>query len=116
MNRTGDSARAARYPIKVLVHYRVSRESVWHEGMTENISATGVLFRCEAGAERSSQIEMNFILPIEISGERGAEVVCRGHIVRTELLDKAGCVCAMAAKISDYRLKRESGLSKERST
>lgn len=113
-NRTGNSTRAARYPIKVPLRYRLCGEGVWQKGRTENISATGVLFRCEEIVEQSRAIEMNFLLPIEISGEGGAEVICRGNIVRTDWSYEAGTVCTMAAKIIDYRLMRGYGTFREK--
>ncbi len=112
MNRIGDSTRAARYPIKVPLRYRFSGEWVWQKGRTENISATGVLFRCKEITEQNKPIEIHFVLPIETKGEGGAEVICHGKIVRTDWSYEAGCVCTLAAKITDYRLMRGYGMYK----
>ena len=49
--------------------------------MTDNISRSGVLFRTPEMMEESTPLEMHFALPLEVSGQPGALVACRGRIV-----------------------------------
>jgi hypothetical protein len=88
------------------LRYRLSGESKWRKGTTENISRSGVLFRGEEFAEPNTSLEMSFVLPDEIFGVRSAEVVCRGIVVRAERPKGAGAFPALASTISHYRFIR----------
>ena len=62
--------------------YRVAEDPAWHEGRTENVSRSGVLFHAEHLMEPDTSIEMVLMLPIEIAGEAAGTAMCRGRIVR----------------------------------
>jgi hypothetical protein len=109
---SSDSRRAPRFPIRVPLLYRVDGEATWRPGKTENISYTGIFFRTEFIADRETRIEMNFVLPVKNARERGAEVVCRGDIVRLEASAGSDKPSALAARIWDYRLKRGDEITK----
>jgi hypothetical protein len=98
--------RAQRFGIQINLRYRLSGESKWWKGTTENISRSGVLFRGEEFAEPSTPLEMSFVLPAEIFGVRPAEVVCKGTVVRSERPENAGAFPALASTISHYRFVR----------
>ena len=107
MNPTlSESGRAARFRLQMPLRYRVSGESDWHEGKTENISRSGVLFRAQHLIDIDASIEMSFVLPVRIPNEAAAEVVCSGQVVRTVPPSGAAPQPAIAAKIRDYRLIR----------
>ena len=98
--------RAHRYEICTVVRYRVRGEHKWYEGITENISTTGLLIRADYLPDPDTTIELNFYLPVALYGERAAEVCCRGVIVRL-----ANCVAptgaiAFASTIVHARLLR----------
>jgi PilZ domain len=82
--------RAPRYAVQMPIQYRLLGSSAWRDGTTENISRSGVLFRCARVLEHSTWLEMNLSLPAEIAGERAANVICRGRIVRA-IVPAAGC-------------------------
>jgi hypothetical protein len=103
--------RAPRFSIEVPFYFRQSGESSWREGMTDNISRSGVLFRTPEMLEESTLLEMHFALPLEVSGQPGALVACRGRIVRTVPADSPDALPAMAATISRYRFVRRKGLA-----
>jgi len=44
------------------------------------------------------------VLPIEIEGIGGAEVLCRGEVVRIEHQEQADVSPALAARFLEYRL------------
>jgi hypothetical protein len=89
------------------LHFRTPGESDWLEGETENISRSGVLFHAPAPVDVSTPIEMSFMLPVDMSGQSGALVLCRGRVVRTLLPAASDDPPAMAAKFSEYRIIRE---------
>jgi hypothetical protein len=96
--------RAIRYPIRMPIRYRVSGEFYWHEGRTENISRSGVLFRTEQPLAMRTAVEMLMTLPAEISGGNQATVVCRGRVVRVVPAGAEEPQPAIAATIAGYRL------------
>jgi hypothetical protein len=98
--------RAARFAIQIPLRYRASGETNWHGGRIENISRSGVLFRAEHRLEPKTSLEMSFVLPVEIGGEGGAEVICGGYIVRMVEPLTPDNLPGLAAAILDYRLLR----------
>jgi hypothetical protein len=98
--------RARRFGIQIHLRYRLSGESKWWKGTTENISRSGVLFRGEEFAEPNTPLEMSFVLPEEIFGMRRAEVVCRGTVIWSERPKRPGVFPALASTISHYRFIR----------
>ncbi len=103
--------RAPRFTIHAPLHYRPSGGAVWHKGRTENISRSGMLFRVAQLMEVDTPIEMTFVLPVEVGGEAGTEVVCQGQIIRKVLPSAPDVAAILAARISDYRLVRGKGAS-----
>lgn len=89
-----------RFPIEAPLRYRVHGERHWREGTTVNISKSGVLFRCNQAVVPGTNVEMSFMLPVELSGEPGAKVTCRGVIVRSKEFP------LIAARIHGSRLLR----------
>jgi len=82
------------------VRYRLVGDSNWHQGQTENISRSGLLFRVERASEPRAPIEMRLALPVTLDGEAAASIVCFGRIVRK------GEDFTLAAKILEYRFER----------
>ena len=76
--------RERRVRHRVAVQFRISSNYVWIDGMTENISRTGLLFRSPKPIEVGSAIELDFEMPVEISGGGNARVLCEGKVVRLE--------------------------------
>lgn len=104
--RASSKTRARRYPIQVSLRYRIPSESQWHQGQTENISRSGILFQADNVLEAKTQVELSFPLPVEIGGEPGALVFCEGQIVRTVLPATTDARPALAARIVDFLFVR----------
>jgi len=98
--------RARRYPIQVGLRYRTASETQWHQGQTQNISRSGILFQGDILLEAKTPVELSFPLPVEIGGEPGALVFCEGQIVRTVLPATTDARPALAAKILDFLFVR----------
>ena len=98
-----EPTRAQRFPLHLSLRYRPVGDAVWHDGRTENISRSGVLFRAEDLLGVATPIEMTFALP---GAQVGPNILCQGRIVRTvpSLERKAGPV--LAATIEDYHFVR----------
>ncbi|PYQ16199.1 MAG: hypothetical protein DMF80_06260 [Acidobacteria bacterium] len=103
--------RAPRFSIEIPFYFRRRGEASWRQGMTDNISRSGVLFRTTEMLEESTPVEMHFALPLEVSGQPGALVACRGQIVRTVPPESSDALPALAATIARYRFVRRKGLT-----
>jgi len=103
--REAPPARAQRFQLHLPLRYRRVGESDWHEGTTENISRSGMLFQTDEVLQPSSQLEINLVLPAEIAGLSATEVVCRGEVVRS-IAPNGGMVSpALAARILQYHFQ-----------
>jgi PAS domain S-box-containing protein len=98
-------ARAQRFQLHLPLRYRRLGESQWHVGTTENISRSGLLFRSDDVLQPNSQLEINLVLPAEIAGLSGTEVVCRGEVVRTVEGKGEALSPALAARILQYHFQ-----------
>lgn len=98
--------RAQRFDIQLPLSYRACGETTWRRGRTEDISCSGVLFWAEQGLKVNTQVEMIFELPVEVGGEIGADVICRGEIVRSVLSGKTDAGGLLAASILEYCFMR----------
>ncbi len=104
----GKTSRARRYVIGTAIRYRVRGERKWREGMTENISTSGVLIRTDHSLDPNTTIEMKFFLPVELYGECAAEVFCRGVVVRTSQCYAQASAVAIASTIAYSRFLRQA--------
>jgi CheY-like chemotaxis protein len=105
------SYRAQRYKMELPLRYRPIGEAQWRDGVTENISRSGLLFRVAESLPTAVQLEISMELPPEIAGLASAEVVCRGEIVRTVAAESAAMTPSLAAKILQYQFQKGSQIA-----
>jgi PAS domain S-box-containing protein len=103
--RQAPPARAQRFQLHLPLRYRRLGETQWHVGKTENISRSGLLFQSDDVLQPNSQLEINLVLPAEIAGLAGTEVVCRGEVVRTVERQGESVSPALAARILQYHFQ-----------
>ncbi len=90
------------------MRYRPAGQTDWQTGSTENISRTGVLFRAEQIIGANTELEM--ILGVrQITMADTADIVCRGHIVRT-MAGGTQPSPAIAATIEEFSFLRGTDL------
>jgi hypothetical protein len=99
--------RAQRYEIGTAIRFRVRGEREWHEGLTENISVSGLLIPSGRALDPRTAIEMRFFLPVELDGECAAEVFCRGFVIRSSKCRIPAGTWTIAAKIMHSRFLRQ---------
>jgi hypothetical protein len=104
--KKGMADRAPRFTIHVPIRYRVKDGKEWSQGQTKNISRSGILFCGDLALDKDTQVELGFVLPVEVSGEAAAEVVCRACICRTAPATDSETRPSVAAVILDYRIVR----------
>jgi hypothetical protein len=94
--------RARRLKSPIAVQLRVQGGSEFRPGTIENISQSGLFLKLEDCPARHETLEMIFEMPVEISGQHNAKVLCIGKVVRlAEPADRSpesGC----AVTILDY--------------
>jgi PAS domain S-box-containing protein len=103
--RHAPPVRAQRFQLHLPLRYRRLGETDWHVGTTENISRSGMLFHTDNVLQPNSQLEINLVLPAEIAGLSGTEVVCRGEVVRTIERTGEAMSPALAARILQYHFQ-----------
>jgi len=103
--REAPPSRAQRFQLHLPLRYRRLGENLWHEGKTENISRSGMLFQGDELLQPSVQLEINLVLPAEIAGLSPTEVVCRGEVVRTVEPRGQTLSPALAARILQYHFQ-----------
>ena len=103
-------SRAQRFQLNLPLKYRRLDEENWHDGKTQNISRSGLLFQAEDFLQPNVILEINLVLPTEIAGLSQTEVVCRGEVVRTVQTDGEEMPPALAAKILQYRFQHGTQL------
>ena len=62
----------------------MNNTSTWHEGMIDNLSQSGLLFRGPQHLPVNALIEMVFEMPEEISGQKNRNVLCQGRVIRSK--------------------------------
>lgn len=102
--------RAQRFQLHLPLRYRRLGENNWHEGKTENISRSGILFQADEPLQPSALLEINLVLPPEIAGLSATEVVCRGEVVRTVQPNGGAVSPALAARILQYHFQHGAHL------
>ena len=103
-------SRAQRFQLHLPLKYRRLGEKNWHDGTTENISRSGMLFQAEEPLQPSAMLEINLVLPAEIAGLSATEVVCRGEVVRTVQTNGGAVHPALAARILQYHFQHGAQL------
>ena len=108
---TGEVQRARRYEVAFAIQYRQRRRRHWRSGMTQNISASGVLFG-EAAGDRQLQLqlhaplEMELTIPSNVPGGPVTRILCSGRVSRIVDPGTSDGPRSVAATIAKYRLLR----------
>lgn len=89
-----DSARAARTPLSAPVKLRPANQEDWIEGVTCNISRTGILIETSSKVPADTPIEITFML--RRKGDTPMQVTA--HVVRVE--EAEGATPRIAARFA----------------
>ena len=83
---------------------RVGEEGEWQQGLTANVSRTGVLFQTQTTMKPHTALEMRLVFPAEIVGQAAGQVVCRGEVVRADSPTLQEPQSTLAATIGSFRM------------
>jgi hypothetical protein len=101
--RTHDG-RAPRFSLALAVRFRPVGAGSWSEGLTENVSRSGVLFHAGRLLPVGTPLEMAIALP---ATPGSPEILCRGRVVRASAAGADGRP-VLAATIAGYRFVRDA--------
>lgn len=101
-------ARLRRFPLQLPLRYRYPGGFQWFNGVSQNISCSGVLFRGRVKMDPLSPVEVRVPLPRQMTGDAAATMLCGGYIVRV-VEEKEP---RMAAAFVEYRLQYQNGQRK----
>lgn len=101
--------RARRLRLHSPMRYRIKSMAAWHQGIIENLSQSGVLFRGPRPVSQDTVVEMRFEMPEEISGQKQSLVLCQAQIIRCKEKEKESSEegITLAASILDYQFLHE---------
>lgn len=99
-------ARAQRFPIRSVMHYRLTGEDRWYVGTVENMSSTGVLFRGERVVGVDSSVEITVNIPGSLAAGHSSKMASRGKIVRVSKDGSEPGGAVMAAELHHLRILR----------
>ena len=88
--------RAERFPLIRPIQYRVAGEQWWGRGVTENMSATGVLFRSARPIHIGTDVDVDVVMQ---EGLPGRHILCRARIVRASAPLEASAEWLLAASM-----------------
>ena len=106
---TGEVQRARRYEVAFAIQYRQRRRRHWRSGMTQNISASGVLFGEAPGdgqLQLRAPLEMELTIPSNVPGGPVTRILCSGRVSRIVDPGTGDGPRSVAATIAKYRLLR----------
>jgi hypothetical protein len=95
--------RARRLKFQTSLRYRAKGQTFWHEGKIENLSQSGLLFKCAESLPPDTPVEMIFEMPEEISGQKNSSVQGHGRLIRCQGEPGKTGNFAMAVSIVEYQ-------------
>ena len=108
----GGLPRAPRYDLQIPVRVRLMGGSGWLEGLTANVSRSGVLFRAAGDLRPDALLEMGLMLPSLLGlGGSASQVLCLGCVVRVD--EGSDGQYGYAASIWGYRFVRNGAAPAE---
>ena len=96
--------RARRFPLHLPVYFRQIDSPKWLEGVTENISYTGVLFLSSARLAPETPLELRLQVGMSAASEVPTEIRCKGTVVRSEQIISPETPIGLGVAIKDYRI------------
>jgi hypothetical protein len=103
--------RARRFALHLPVYFRLPHSPKWLEGTTENISYTGLLFHSSYPLAPETALQLRLQVAVGTKRSYGAEIRCKGAVVRVEQRNVPETPIALAVAIRDYRIVRRDVVS-----
>lgn len=105
--KTTTTDRRSRQRVPVSVPVKVRHESGEHEGLTRDLSSSGIFIYSESGLKAGSKLELVLMLPPGMGLGPGGWTLCEASVVRVE--ESGGKGIGVAATIDRIALLPEIG-------
>lgn len=99
--------RARRFSTEIPIRYRELGSRDWKEGISVNISTSGVLFKPAVRVRPPAELEIKFMLPVAIRGDTPAEIRCKGTAVREAPDSRRAGTPMIAVAIARHKFVRQ---------
>ncbi len=108
------SPRARRLRMELPVKFRSQSANELVSGIIDNLSQSGLFIHSDNAPAKGELLEMFFEMPIEISGQQNAEVLCAGQVVRVAGTTNEDGSRGFAVKVIDYRFLNSEARKRRR--
>jgi len=105
--KTKNNERRSRQRIPVRVPVKVRHEGTEHQGLTRDLSSSGIFIYSESGMKTGSKLELVIMLPPGLGLGPGGWTLCEASVVRVEESD--GKNIGIAATLDRISLLPEIG-------
>jgi PilZ domain len=105
--KTTSTERRSRQRVPVRVPVKVRHEGNEHEGLTRDLSSSGIFVYAEAGMKAGSKLELVIMLPPGLGLGPGGWTLCEASVVRVE--ESAGKGMGVAATLDRIAVLPEIG-------
>ncbi len=95
-----------RFQLSLPLKYHVVGERGWHDGQSDNMSLTDILFRGEDPVEVGRTINLRVFLPRASKSQRGGAILSRATVTQSRVLDDRPGQAFIAAVLINPRLIR----------
>jgi len=102
-NNGNDKRSCQRVPLRVPV--KVRHEGGEHEGLTRDLSSSGIFLYSESGMKAGSKLELVIMLPPDLGLGPGGWTLCQASVVRVE--ESEGNGMGIAATLDSIALLPE---------
>jgi hypothetical protein len=85
--KTKSAERRSRQRMPVRVPIKVRHEGTEHEGLTRDLSSSGIFLYSESGMKEGSKLELVIMLPPGLGVGPGGWTLCEASVVRVEESD-----------------------------
>ncbi len=105
--RTTSSERRSRRRVPVRIPVKVCHEGGEHQGLTRDLSSSGIFLYSESGMKAGSKLELVIMLPPGLGLGPGGWTLCEASVVRVEKSEGKGM--GIAATLDHIALLPEIG-------
>ena len=105
--KTTTNERRSRQRVPVRVPVKVRHEGSEHQGLTRDLSSSGIFLYSESGMKAGSKLELVIMLPPGLGLGPGGWTLCEASVVRVEESDGKGM--GIAATLDRIELLPEIG-------
>jgi hypothetical protein len=103
--KTKSAERRSRQRMPVRVPIKVRHEGTEHEGLTRDLSSSGIFLYSESGMKEGSKLELVIMLPPGLGVGPGGWTLCEASVVRVE--ESGGKSIGIAATLDRIALLPE---------